>query len=126
MGISVQRNNDYTYLLELSGSMDLVSSEELKKTFMLMIKNRIECFIISLEEVRSISSAGIGALIYISSTLKKLNFPMVIIASEGPAMKALEITKLKSYFNIVPSMQEALSQTWPERKAASESVKGLP
>ena len=65
--------------------------------------------IINLNKITRISSSGIGALIYVCSTFKKLNCPCVIIASEGPVMQALEVTRLKSYFTIAPSLKEALS-----------------
>ena len=107
MGIKVLKNDNYSYLVEVSGAMDLASSQELRNTFMHIIRNKIEHFIINLEEVSSINSAGIGALIFISSTLKKQECPMVVIAPEEPALQALEITKLKSYFTIVASLQEA-------------------
>ena len=109
MEIKIQKNSDDIYLVDLSGEMDLSSSNQLKDLIMKMIKNKAERFIINLNEVSNINSAGIGALVYISSTLKKLNCPLIIVVPEGPAMQALEVTRLKSYFTIAPSLKEALS-----------------
>ena len=109
MEIKTLKNSDDTFLVELSGDMDLYSSNQLKELVMKMIKNKAERIIINLNEVGSINSAGIGALIYASSTLKKLNCPLVIILPEGPAMQALEVTRLKGYFTIVSSLKEAVS-----------------
>ena len=114
MKIKVHKNNENVYLVELLGAMDLYSSNQLKDLVMKMIKNKAERFIINLNDVSSVNSSGIGALIYISSTLKKLNCPLIIIVQEGPVMQALEVTRLKSYFTIVPSLKEAVSMAADE------------
>ena len=108
MEIKLRRNGNNVFLMELSGVLDLYSSDQLKDLTMKLIGSRIERLIINLKKVNSINSAGIGALIFISSTLKKLNCPLVIIAPNGPVMHALEVTRLKNYFNFAPSLKEAL------------------
>jgi len=109
MEIKVQKNDNDTYLLELSGSLDLYSSNQLKELFMKIIESRIERIIISLLEVDTINSSGIGALIYISSTTRKLKCPLIIIIPEGPILNVLEAARLRHYFTIVSSMKEAMS-----------------
>jgi len=108
MEIKVSKNTDDVYLIELIGAMDLYTSNQLKDSVMKIIKKKVESFIIKLNDVDSVNSAGIGALISVSSTLKKLNCPLVIITPDGPVIQALEATKLKGYFTIARSMQEAL------------------
>jgi len=109
MEIKVSKNNDNVFLIELTGNMDLYCSNQLKDLVMKAIKHKVESFIISLEGVTNVNSAGIGALITIFSTLKKLNCPLVIVALRGPIMEALELTRLKGYFKIAGSLKEALS-----------------
>jgi len=108
MKIQIHKNSDNIYLVDLSGALDLYNSNQLKELIMKMIKNKAERFIINLNQVRSVNSAGIGSLIFVSSTLKKLNCPLVIIAPEGPVMQALEITRLKCYFTIASSLKDAV------------------
>jgi len=109
MEIKVQKNNDDIYLLELSGSLDLYSSTQLKELFMKIIESRIARMIINLKDVHSINSAGIGALINISSTTRKLSCPLIVIIPDGPILQVLEAARLRHYFNIVPSMKDAVS-----------------
>jgi len=109
MEIKVSKNNDNIYLMELSGAMDLYSSHQLKDFVMKALKNKVERFVLNLDGITNINSAGIGALINVFSTLKKLNCPLVIIAPEGPVMQALEATRLKGYFTIARSLKEAIS-----------------
>ena len=109
MDIKVKKNDNDVYLVQLKGSLDLYSSHKLKDLLMKMVENKAERFIISMLDVNSINSSGIGALIYIFSTLKKLNNPLIILATDGPVLQALEITRLKNYFNIVGTLKEALA-----------------
>ena len=108
MEIKIRKNDDGIHLIELSGHLDLNSSDQLKSLVLNMIEKKVECFIISLSGVDEINSGGIGALIYVSSTLKKLNSPLVIIVPDGPVLHALEATRLKSYFKIAPALGEAV------------------
>ena len=109
MEIKILKNDNDIHLVELSGALDLYSSTQLKDLIMKMIEKKVERYIISLEKVDRVNSSGIGALIFISSTLKKLHCPLVLIIPEGPVMNALEVTRLKSYFTIVSSVKEAVS-----------------
>ena len=102
-------NENDIYLIEISGSLDLYSSNELKELVLKVIKKKVECFIISLKEVSEVNSSGIGSLIYVSSTLKKLNCPLIIIIPGGPVLQALEVSRLTGYFKIVSTLNEAMS-----------------
>ena len=109
MEIRIRKNDNGIYLVELGGSLDLYSSEQLKELVLKIIERRAERLIISLKDIDRVNSAGIGALIYISSTLKKLNCPLFFVVPEGPVMTALEVTRLKSYFTIAPTLNEAIA-----------------
>ena len=110
MEIKISKNRKGIHLVELCGVMDLCGSNELKDLVMKMIENKVECYIISLEKVESINSSGIGSLIYIFSTLKKLKNPVIILCSGGPVLEALESARLKSYFKIAPTLKEAVAK----------------
>ena len=75
---------------------------------MKMIEKNVKSFIINLEAVDYIDSSGIGALIYICSTIKKMNFKLSISNVHGSVKKVIELTKLMGYFPIANSVEEAL------------------
>ena len=108
MEIKVSKNSNDIYLVELEGALDLYSSNQFKELVMKMVSKKAERVIIDLGKVDKVNSAGIGALIFVSSTLKKLKCPLVMVVPEGPVMNALEVTRLKGYFSIAPSLKEAL------------------
>ena len=77
---------------------------------MKMLEKKVERFIINLENVDYIDSSGIGALIYICSTIKKMSLKLVITNIHGSVKKVIELTKLMGYFPIAQTIDEALKK----------------
>ena len=102
------RKSEAIYIIDVLGEMDLYNSYKLKELLMKMIEKKIEFFIINLEDVEYIDSSGIGALIYITSTIKKMNLKLAITNVHGSVKKVIELTKLSSFFPILPSLEEAV------------------
>jgi anti-sigma B factor antagonist len=102
------RKNDEIYIIDVLGEMDLYNSYKLKELMMKMLEKKIERFIINLEDVEYIDSSGIGALIYITSTIKKMNLKLAITNVRGSVKKVIELTKLTGFFPILPSLEEAV------------------
>ena len=102
------RKNGEVYIIDVNGEMDLYNSYKLKELVMKMIEKNIKSFIINLEQVDYIDSSGIGALIYISSTIKKMNLKLSLSNIHGSVKKVIELTKLMGYFPIANSVDEAL------------------
>ena len=102
------RKNGEVYIIDVNGEMDLYNSYKLKELVMKMIEKIIKIFIINLEQVDYIDSSGIGALIYISSTIKKMNLKLSLSNIHGSVKKVIELTKLMGYFPIANSVDEAL------------------
>jgi anti-sigma B factor antagonist len=101
---------DNIYLIDIAGEMDLYHSNQLKELVMKMIEKKIEYFIIDLKHLETINSSGIGALIYISSTIKKMNLNLAIINVNKEVKKVMETTKLTGYFPIDPGLKEAVDK----------------
>ncbi|HOX48852.1 MAG TPA: STAS domain-containing protein [Spirochaetia bacterium] len=104
------RKSGESYIIDVNGEMDLYNSYRLKELVMRMLEKKVERFIINLENVDYIDSSGIGALIYICSTIKKMNLKLVITNIHGSVKKVIELTKLMGYFPITQSIEEALER----------------
>ena len=102
------RKNDNIYIIDVVGEMDLYNSYKLKELLMKMVEKKIEKFIINMDEVEYIDSSGIGALIYITSTVKKMNLRLSIVNVHGSVKKVIELTKLSNFFPIFGSLEEAV------------------
>ena len=104
------RKSKTIYIIDIQGEMDLYNSFKLKELLMKMIEKKIENFIINMDEVEYIDSSGIGALIFISSTIKKMSLHLAITNIHGSVKKVIELTKLTGYFPIVPTLEEAIKK----------------
>ena len=102
------RKNGEVYIIDVNGEMDLYNSYKLKELVSKMLEKNVKSFIINMEQVDYIDSSGIGALIYICSTIKKMNLKLAISNVHGSVKKVIELTKLTGYFPIANSVEEAL------------------
>ena len=107
MELKIRKNGD-VYIIDVTGEMDLYNSYKLKELVMKMLEKNVKNFVINLEQVDYIDSSGIGALIYICSTIKKMNLNLAIANIHGSVKKVIELTKLMVYFPIANSIEEAL------------------
>ncbi|MDR2096282.1 MAG: STAS domain-containing protein [Treponema sp.] len=108
MKLILGRKNDI-FLIEITGKLQLFDSNELKGLILKMIKKKIEYFILNMKNVRAVNSSGIGALIYLSSTAKKMNLQIAMINVSEGVQKAFEVTKLEDYFPIFPDLHTVLA-----------------
>jgi anti-sigma B factor antagonist len=108
MAMKVLKNPENIYILELQGELDLFTSNMLKELVMKMIEQKIERFIVDLKKANTITSAGLGALVYVSSTAKKMNIALAFTNINEAVKNAIEVTKLAGYFPIVPTLKEAV------------------
>jgi anti-sigma B factor antagonist len=102
------RTNQRIYIIDMSGDMNLYDSNQLKDLVMKMIEKKVERFIINVDRIKSIDSSGIGALIFISSTLKKMNFRFAITNARGPVKQVMEKIRLSGYFPLYEDMNQAI------------------
>ena len=82
MELKIRKNGD-VYIIDVTGEMDLYNSYKLKELVMKMLEKSVKNFVINLEQVDYIDSSGIGALIYICSTIKKMNLNLAIANIHG-------------------------------------------
>jgi anti-sigma B factor antagonist len=107
MGIHI-RTNQVIYIIDIDGSLDLYESNRLKELVMKMIEKKVERFIINVKDANIIDSSGIGAFIYISSTIKKMGLKLAIANVRGQVRQIIEKTKLMTYFPIYEKMEDAI------------------
>jgi anti-sigma B factor antagonist len=107
MNLTIKQKGDI-YLINVKGNMDISNSLALKDLVLRMIKKKAERYIINLRDADGIDSKGIGALIFISSTLKKMNFKLAITNMNETMRQVISITKLTNYLPIAVDMENAV------------------
>jgi anti-sigma B factor antagonist len=104
------RTNQLIHIIDIEGDMELFDSNLLKELVMKMIEKKADRFIINVNKIKSIDSSGIGAFIFISSTLKKMGMDLAITNVNGAVKQVIEKTKLTSYFPIYENLETAIQQ----------------
>jgi anti-sigma B factor antagonist len=102
------RTNQLIYIIDVEGEMDLYNSNQLKDLVMKMIEKKVERFIINVENIEIVDSSGLGALIFISSTLKKMNLRLAIANVRRPVRQVLEKVRLSGYFPLYDDIEAAI------------------
>ncbi len=109
MDIKLRRANT-TYVIDITGEMDLYNAFKLKDIVTVMIGRQIREFVINLENVDYIDSSGIGALLTVHSELKRRGMPMRLASVNGSVKRVIELTKLSGYLPICADVNEAVLQ----------------
>ncbi|MEM5947985.1 STAS domain-containing protein [Spirochaetia bacterium 38H-sp] len=99
MEINTQKKGD-TVIFFLQGEMDLYNSHMLKEHLSKIKEQNPKKIIINMKDVPYIDSSGIGALIYVYSSLKKEHIDFAITGIDGTVKRVIELTKLSEYFPI--------------------------
>jgi anti-sigma B factor antagonist len=109
MELKLRKHKD-TYIIDVIGEMDLYNAYKLKEIVIRMLEKGIKRFVVNLEQVGYIDSSGIGALIFVCSTIRKRNLRFIISNIHGSVKKVIELTKLMGYFPIAGTLEEAIRQ----------------
>jgi len=102
------RKRSNNYIIDIRGEMDLYNAFKLKEMVNRMLEKKAERFIINLESVESIDSSGIGALLSICSTIRKMELKLIITNIHGSLNKVIELTNLLGSFPVTDSVDEAI------------------
>ena len=102
------RKSGNIYIVDIEGEMDLYNAFKLKELIGKMLEKNISLYIINMEKVEYIDSSGIGALIYVSSALKKKNASLIITNVHGSVKKVIELTKLTGYFPLEETLKDGI------------------
>ncbi len=103
------RKSGTVYIIDIEGQMDLYNAFKLKELVSKMLAKQVSLFLINMEKVDYIDSSGIGALIYVSSTLKKHSAKLMMTNVHGSVKKVIELTKLMGYFPMKETLKEGIA-----------------
>ena len=102
------RRGGTTYVIDVTGEMDLYNAFRLKDVVSGMIAKQIREYVINLEKVEYMDSSGIGALLFVHAELKKRGMILRIANVKGAVKRVIELTKLSGYLPISAGIQDAI------------------
>ena len=94
-------------VIEASGKLDMTSADFLLDCIQGFIDRGETKFVIDCEELRLITSVGLGTLIRAKSRLKEKGGMLTIAGASGLVAEALHIVHFDRLFNLFPNVNEA-------------------
>lgn len=108
--VTITRHSDYNCAIAiLSGTLNLFNAKQIRAALEPLLSHEKLRAILDLEGLTSIDSSGIGALVnFVLATRKHLDAMVIVVGPQDAVMHIFEITKLKSFFNIVRTIEDAV------------------
>jgi anti-sigma B factor antagonist len=98
-----------TYVLSVTGEVDLFTAPEFKQRVMAPIAAGSEHVVVDLTGTTFIDSSSLGVLIGAHRRMKARGGRLVVACDNEAIVKTFRITGLDSVFTLVPSVEEALA-----------------
>ena len=102
-------NGGETLLLTLRGSLDLLSSEKVRKALIAATDEGKHEIVVDLRQVDFLDSTGLGALIGAHRRATEAGGKVCLTISNGPIARLLNITGLIRVFPVYDSVEAAIS-----------------
>ncbi len=107
MELSRRTVADGIVVFSVQGSMDLYAMPEMKGAFRECVENGELRVAVNLQDVESLTSTGIGALIAFQTELSRKGGKLALAALSAPCRHVMALTKLSPLFQIFESEEEA-------------------
>jgi anti-sigma B factor antagonist len=109
-GIEDRRVDPVTYVVSVTGEVDLFTAAEFKQRVMAPIATGAQHVIVDLTGTTFIDSSSLGVLIGANRRLKARRGRLVVACDVEAIIKTLKITGLDSVFTLAPTVEEALER----------------
>ena len=107
--ISTEQVGNGTYVIALSGEVDLYTAPEFKQQLLDVIGNGAKNVIVDFTDTSFIDSTTLGVLVGGVKRLRPNDGQLSLVCSDRNITKIFEITGLDRVFTIYPTREEAVS-----------------
>ncbi len=105
--IRVIKKKDYVYTVELEGSLDSETHQELEGELSEIIDDKTKAVILDMKGLNYISSAGIRVVLSTEKSLKRKGASFAMINLQPQIKRVFDAMKILPIFNIFDDMAEA-------------------
>jgi anti-sigma B factor antagonist len=110
-GVKTDRIDDSTYVISLSGEVDLYTAPEFKQQLLDVIADGGRDVVVDFSDTTFIDSTTLGVLVGGVKRLRAQDGRLSLVCSDRNITKIFEITGLDRVFTIYPTRDEALAKT---------------
>ena len=109
--VQTEKVDDSTYVIALSGEVDLYTAPEFKQQLLEVIANGGKDVVVDFTNTTFIDSTTLGVLVGGVKRLRTNDGQLSLVCSDRNITKIFEITGLDRVFTIYPTRDEALGRT---------------
>jgi anti-sigma B factor antagonist len=109
--VQTERVDDSTYVIALSGEVDLYTAPEFKQQLLDVIAKGATDVVVDFTKTTFIDSTTLGVLVGGVKRLRAKDGRLSLVCSDRNITKIFEITGLDRVFTIYPTRDEALAKT---------------
>jgi len=107
LDITVTKKKGYVYSIELKGSIDTDTHQQLEEELKEIIDEKTSAIVLDMKGVSYISSIGIKVIIWAKKALKRNNATFAMIDLQPQIKKVFDMMKILPMFDIFDDMSEA-------------------
>lgn len=109
MKYEVDKQDRYTVMALRDANINSLVAPDLKSEFVVLSNEGVQSLIVDLSDVEYIDSSGLSAILTANRVFKANDGAFIVAGAQKPAVKKLiEISRLETVINIVPSVSEAV------------------
>ncbi len=109
--VQTEKVDDSTYVIALSGEVDLYTAPEFKQQLLDVIAKGAKDVVVDFTNTTFIDSTTLGVLVGGVKRLRAQDGRLSLVCSDRNITKIFEITGLDRVFTIYPTRDEALART---------------
>lgn len=96
-------------IFDVTGAMNIYNAGELRDAFEKLSRSGVKNYIVNIQALDTIDSAGIGVLFTMLSAVQSTEGQAIILSPNETIRKLLDVTQVSAYFTIMDSEAEAVA-----------------
>ena len=107
LDIKITKKQDYVYSIELAGSLDTETHQQLRDELSEIIDEKTKAVVFDMAKLDYISSAGVGVTVWAKNALKAKHATCALINLQPQIKKVFDALKILPIVSIFEDMPEA-------------------